>query len=108
VAVAPIRFGSGTRLKVLEALAMQKPVVSTRLGYEGLELRDSEHLLRADSAADFAARIGWVFTHPQQAAAMGTRGRRQVASLYAWPAIASTLESWYRELLDGRRQRKSA
>lgn len=54
-AVAPIRAGGGTRIKILEAVALGVPVVSTSLGAEGLEFRPGEHLLLADAPAAFAA-----------------------------------------------------
>jgi glycosyltransferase involved in cell wall biosynthesis len=54
VALVPVRRGAGTRIKVLEALAAQLPVVSTTFGAQGLEVRDGEHLLLADTPADFA------------------------------------------------------
>jgi len=53
--LVPLRYGSGVRTKILEAFAAGRPVVSTRVGAEGLDVRDGEHLLLADSAADFAA-----------------------------------------------------
>ena len=54
VAVVPIRFGSGTRLKVVEALANRIPVVTTTVGCEGIDVVDGEHVLIADDAAAFA------------------------------------------------------
>ena len=55
VAVVPIRYGSGTRLKILESFAHRVPVVSTTLGAEGLDVRDGVHLLLADDPDAFAA-----------------------------------------------------
>ena len=55
VYVIPLFVGSGTRIKAFEAMAMGRPVVSTTLGIEGLDVTDGEHFLRADNAADFAA-----------------------------------------------------
>src|SRR6185295_3760893 len=57
-AVVPLRIGSGTRLKILEAMAAGIPVISTRLGAEGLDLEDGTHLLLADSADDMIAAVG--------------------------------------------------
>lgn len=54
IVVAPIRFGGGTRIKIIEAMAMGRPVVSTRLGAEGLGLRDGHDVLLADDANGFA------------------------------------------------------
>ena len=74
VAVAPIRMGSGTRLKVVEALAMAKPMVSTTIGCEGIDVRDGEHLLIADSPAAFADRVVQLLEHPDDARHLGERG----------------------------------
>jgi len=57
VAVVPVRFGSGTRVKILESFAHRVPVVSTTLGAEGLDVEDGVHLLLADDPADFAAAV---------------------------------------------------
>jgi glycosyltransferase involved in cell wall biosynthesis len=55
VAVVPIRYGSGTRIKILESFAHRVPVVSTTLGAEGLDVEDNVHLLLADDPEEFAA-----------------------------------------------------
>jgi glycosyltransferase involved in cell wall biosynthesis len=64
VVVVPVRFGSGTRVKILEAFAHRIPVVSTTLGAEGLGLVDGRHLLLADSAPGLAAACARVLTEP--------------------------------------------
>ena len=56
VAAAPLRAGGGTRLKILEAMAYGRPVVSTTIGAEGLPVKNGEHLLVADTAEDLLAR----------------------------------------------------
>jgi glycosyltransferase involved in cell wall biosynthesis len=96
VCVAPLRMGSGTRLKVLEALAMGKAVVSTRLGSEGLDVRDGEHLLLADhDPDDFAAGVVEVLADPARAAALGRSGRTLVLTNYTWARAADRLEELY-------------
>jgi polysaccharide biosynthesis protein PslH len=57
VVIAPILFGSGTRIKILEAMAYGRPVVSTTVGAEGMGLEDGRHLLLGDAMADFAAAL---------------------------------------------------
>jgi glycosyltransferase involved in cell wall biosynthesis len=64
VAVVPIRFGSGTRIKILESFAHNVPVVSTTLGAEGLEVEDGVHLLLADDPEEFAAAVVRVLRDP--------------------------------------------
>ena len=63
--VVPIRFGSGTRVKIVEAFAQRVPVVSTTLGAEGLEARNGEHLLLADTPDAIAAACAQLLTDPE-------------------------------------------
>nr|WP_231134361.1 glycosyltransferase family 4 protein [Motilibacter deserti] len=76
VAVVPMRFGGGTRLKILEAFAHRVPVVSTSLGCEGLGARDGEHLLIRDDAATFAVACHDLCTDEQRAAGLVARGEQ--------------------------------
>ena len=80
VVVAPVRFGTGMRGKVLEALAMARPVVTTSLGAEGLGATQGHHLLVADGAEAFAAAIGRVLDDAELAAALGGAGRALVTT----------------------------
>jgi polysaccharide biosynthesis protein PslH len=98
VVAVPVRIGGGTRLKVVEGLAMEKPIVSTTLGCEGLAVRDREHLLIADDPASFAARIFDVFENPDGSAELGRAGRRLVEAQYSWDLAGERLESLYHEL----------
>ena len=91
VCAVPLRVGGGTRLKILEALAYARPVVSTTLGCEGLDTVDNEHLLVADDPADIAAQITRLLTDPMLTSRLCTAGRRLVEAQYAWPRIADNL-----------------
>ena len=102
VVVAPLRTGSGTRLKILEALAMGKGVVSTSIGCEGLEVTDGRELLVADDAAVFAEAVGRLVDHPHEASELGRRGRTLVERSYGWPAATLLLEEFYARLLAER------
>ena len=75
IAVVPLLSGSGTRVKILEAWAAGTPVVSTRIGAEGLPGRDGEHFLLADSPADFAAAIRQLLQDEALAATLSAAGR---------------------------------
>lgn len=108
VVVVPVRIGGGTRLKVLEALAMAKPVVSTSLGCEGVGVRDGEHLLVADGADAFAASILELFDGPPLGAALGSAGRGLVASRYAWSLVGERLENLYARAAEGPAATKAA
>ena len=78
--VCPILSGSGVRVKLLEAFAAGIPVVSTRLGAEGLADRDGEICALADQPADFARHVVELLRDPQKAAAMAARAREEVVT----------------------------
>jgi glycosyltransferase involved in cell wall biosynthesis len=98
VVVVPVRIGGGTRLKVVEGLAMGKAIVSTTLGCEGLAVRDREHLLIADDPAAFASRIFELFENPERSDELGRAGRRLVEARYSWELAGERLESLYRQI----------
>jgi len=80
----PVRMGGGTRLKVVEGLAMGKAIVSTSLGCEGLEIRDGQHVLIADDAGAFADKIVHLFANRAARAELGQAGRALVERYYSW------------------------
>ena len=100
--IAPLRVGGGTRLKILEAMAMGRPVVSTSLGAEGLEVTDGKELLLADTPRDFALQVGRILAEPDLARELGAAGRRLVERSYDWTASARKLEGLYATALRGR------
>jgi len=93
VCVVPLRIGSGSRLKILEAFAMEKAVVSTSIGAEGLEVEHGRHLLIADSPADFAGAVAKLLSDAERRRQLSVEGRELVERQYAWPALAAQLES---------------
>lgn len=95
VVVAPILLGGGTRLKILEALAAQRPVVSTTLGAEGLRLTPNRDLVLADSPADMAHQVINLLDNPVRRADLATHGFNVVQRLYDW----HTIEKTYAEML---------
>ncbi len=90
VLLAPLEQGSGTRLKILEGLAMAKPMVSTAKGCEGLDVQDGVHLLIRDIAS-FPAAIASLLLDPVGARAMGQRGQAFVAETYSITRLRATL-----------------
>lgn len=98
VVVAPLRIGGGTRLKILEAMAMERPVVSTAIGCEGLDVKDGEHLLIADDPETFADRTVALLQDPKQCAALGRAGRRLVEQAYDWHALGAQMATAIGEL----------
>jgi len=104
VIVVPLRLGSGTRLKILEAWAMARPVVSTSLGAEGLGAVPGRHLLIADDPAVFASSVLRVLGDPALAGELGGAGRLLVSERYSWRGAADMLESFFLQVL-ARRER---
>ncbi len=98
----PVRMGGGTRLKVVEGLALGKAMVSTTLGCEGVGVRDGEHLLIGDGAAAFAARVLDLFADTDRRAALGAAGRRLAEDRYSWDLAGERLESLHRSLCPAR------
>jgi polysaccharide biosynthesis protein PslH len=99
VVVAPLRMGGGTRVKILEAMAMGRPIVSTSVGCEGLDVRDSQHLLIADTSHDMADKIVGLLCDQTRGEALGWEGRRLVETAYDWNAIGANLEQAVHGLL---------
>lgn len=98
VYVVPMRMGGGTRLKVLEAMALGKAVVSTSLGCEGFpSMRVGEHLRVEEDEADFASAVVALLRDPSQRRALGRTARELVTSRYDWAMIASRWEAIYSE-----------
>jgi glycosyltransferase involved in cell wall biosynthesis len=96
VYVAPLRMGSGTRLKLLEAMAMGCAIVSTRIGAEGLSVEDGVHILLADTAAEFAASVVSLLHNAELRARLGSRAQMLVRERYDWQAIIPAVESVYK------------
>jgi glycosyltransferase involved in cell wall biosynthesis len=99
VSIVPLRIGGGTRFKILEAMAMAKPVVSTSIGAEGIDAEPGRHLLLADDREAFAAAVGRVLDDPRLGARLGTQGRALVEERFSWEAAARPLEKLYEGLV---------
>jgi len=108
VIIAPLRIGGGTRLKVLEAMAMAAPVVSTSLGAEGIAVASGREVLLADSAETFAADVVRVLRDDGLAAELGAAGRRLIETSYDWRASARALDSLYRRAVPAHRRADQA
>ena len=99
VYVVPLRIGGGTRLKIFEALAMGKAVVSTRVGAEGLPIVPGEHFLQADSPADFTQAVVTLLKDPDRRRALGRAGRRLVEDRYSWNQVTRQFEGHCEEVV---------
>ena len=91
VYVVPLRVGGGSRLKILEALAMKRAVVSTSVGAEGLDVVDGEHLILADDPDAFAQAVVDLAGDPERRRRLGAAGRDLVERSYGWDSLAERL-----------------
>lgn len=99
VVAVPLRVGGGTRLKIVEALAMARAVVTTSVGCEGLMVQDGKHLFVADEPIDFAARVVELLHDPARRVQVGENGRRLVKDSYDWPVVGARMEAALRQLV---------
>lgn len=107
VMAVPLRIGGGSRLKILEALACGLPVVSTRVGAEGLDLLPEKELLVVENVEAVAAALVDCIRHPQRVQAMARHGREVVRARYDWDTLALKLERvWEQCVTDRLRQRR--
>ncbi|MFQ6041174.1 MAG: glycosyltransferase family 4 protein [Candidatus Poribacteria bacterium] len=95
VYVVPLRIGGGTRLKILEALAMEKAVVSTTIGCEGLQLTPGRDIFIADEPEKFARLVIQLTKDEKFRRRLGKSGRRQVEEKYDWRSIGKQLNELY-------------
>jgi polysaccharide biosynthesis protein PslH len=102
VYVVPLRAGSGTRLKVLEAMALGKAIVTTTIGSEGIVLRDGKSALYADDASSFAAAVVTLLESPDLRESLGAAARKCAEQHYGWDAIGRDLLALYEPLLSER------
>jgi glycosyltransferase involved in cell wall biosynthesis len=95
VIAVPVRMGGGTRLKVLEGLAMEKALVSTSLGCEGIDVQDGRDLIVADEAMEFADAILALMGDPGLARRLGRNGRELMEGNYSWDTSGQALAALY-------------
>jgi sugar transferase (PEP-CTERM/EpsH1 system associated) len=97
--VVPLRSGGGTRLKILQAMSMACPVISTAIGAEGLDVEDDKDILFAEDSAQFLAQVGKLLESPAAAVRIGEAGCDLVNAQYDWSACLRGLDTLYSELL---------
>jgi len=98
VYVAPLRMGGGTRFKLLEAMALKRPIVSTTIGAEGFAVENGQELMLADSPADFASAVLALLHGESKRNALSEAGYEFVQG-YDWEQIVPKVE----QLLAGAR-----
>jgi len=102
VMLAPIFSGGGMRIKILAAMAAGKPVVSTTIGAEGIDVIDGVNIVMADDAASFANAIDSLMRDDARAFAIGDAARELVATRYSVDALTRGLLAFYEELTQRR------
>jgi glycosyltransferase involved in cell wall biosynthesis len=98
--IVPLRLGGGTRLKIVEAMAMGKAMVSTTLGAEGIDAVPGRDILIEDQPDAFADAVIRLLAEPELAVRIGNSARQLSEAHYAWSAAAKALEGFYRQILD--------
>jgi glycosyltransferase involved in cell wall biosynthesis len=99
--ICPIRDGGGTRIKILDALAQAKPIVSTSIGCEGIQVTPGRDVLIADDPEAFAHQIGRVFDDPALRASLARHARRLAEDVYSWTRLGGKLTALYEQLAHG-------
>src|SRR6202042_357509 len=108
VYVIPLFVGSGTRIKAFEAMAMGRPVVSTSLGIEGLDVTDGEHFLRADDAVAFSRGVLALLDDHALRARVAAAARQLVEQRFSWKTVAAQFEAICSRALQRHEREKSA
>lgn len=98
VYVVPLRMGGGTRLKIVEALAMKKPIVTTRIGCEGIDVSDHETVLIADQPQEFADSVVELLRDRKLADRLTTSGYELARRQYGWDSIGQKMDEAYHTL----------
>jgi sugar transferase (PEP-CTERM/EpsH1 system associated) len=106
VYVVPLRIGGGSRLKILEALAMGRPVVATTVGAEGLNVVHDQQILLANDPATFADSVLRLLDDPAQCVNLAAEGRRLVEQIYGWDSLAKRFARLIQEVVGRKKQAK--
>jgi polysaccharide biosynthesis protein PslH len=99
VIVAPIQVGSGIRIKILNALAMGKAIVSTSIGCEGISVQPDLDIKIADSPSDFAHAVTSLLNDRRERDFLGNNAKQLIETHYRWEQIALSMETAYRSIL---------
>lgn len=102
--VVPLRVGGGTRLKVLDAMALGKAIVSTTIGCEGLDVTPDKNIVVADDPASFVEKTVQLLKSPERCKQIGSEARRLVKSRYSWKIVGRELEAAYSRAVAKRKE----
>jgi len=98
VFIAPLRSGSGTKIKVLNALSLKKAVITTSIGAEGIDVEHKKNIIISDNAQEFAQHTIKLLENPQHAEKIAQSGRKFVEENYAWEIVFNKMKHIYEEL----------
>jgi glycosyltransferase involved in cell wall biosynthesis len=101
--VVPLRVGGGTRLKILDAMAMGKAIVSTTIGAEGILATDGKNILLADEPFEFASKTIELLTSSRKREILGAEARKLVEQQYSWGIIGERLQHAYEQVLEEKK-----
>lgn len=104
VAIVPLLSGSGTRLKILEAMSLGNPIVTTTVGAEGIDYKNGEHLLVADTAAEFADQVVSILANDLLFQALRLNSFELVKSNYSWSRIGENINNSLSSLFEDHNQ----
>ncbi len=100
IVIAPLVASAGTNVKILEAMAMGKAIVSTEAGIHGLDLERGSDVVVTDDPGEMARVIGRLLEHPEERAVLERQARATAERVWGWDAIAEVQKRLYRELSD--------
>lgn len=100
VYIVPLRMGGGTRLKILEAMAVKKPIVTTSIGCEGIDVENGKSVLIADNPQSFADSVLELFSNPDKIIELTGKGYELVMKQYRWESIGRQMDDAYNKLAD--------
>jgi len=99
ISIAPLFSGSGVRIKIIESMCLEKAVISTKTGAEGIEYAVGKNILLADSVEDFVSAIAYLYENPEEAFKLGRNARRLMEVKHDNRKIIGELEAFYQEIL---------
>jgi sugar transferase (PEP-CTERM/EpsH1 system associated) len=102
ICIVPLRIGGGTRLKIFEAMAMGKAVVSTSVGAEGLPVHSGENVILADTPGNFAQAVVSLLRDPDRRKQLGGAARKLVQEKYSWQSVADSFARTLQDVIEER------
>ena len=100
--VVPLRIGGGIRVKIIEMLATGQNIISTSIGKEGIEIKDGEHILVADTAEEFIQKTVRYFNNEYDCIKMSESSKELIAQKYTWEKIAERFENVYQDVINNK------